>query len=87
MPSSPGYKRDYKQEAKTAKARGEVADSNVRHKARRAYEKAHGDLPTSVEVDHKKKLSQGGSNDMSNLRARAKSANRADNGHKKGEKK
>lgn len=87
MPSSPGYKRDYKQEGKTAKARGEVADSNTRHKARRTYEKAHGDLPTSVEVDHKKHLASGGSNDLSNLRARSKSANRADNGHKKGEKK
>lgn len=86
MPSSPNYKRDYKQEGKTAKARGEVADSNTRHKARRAYEKAHGDLPTSIEVDHKKKLSQGGGNTLSNLRARPKSANRADNGHKKGEK-
>lgn len=86
MPSSPNYKRDYKQESKTAKARGEVEDSNTRHKARRAYEKVHGNLPTNVEVDHKKKLSQGGSNAMSNLRARSKSANRADNGHKKGEK-
>lgn len=87
MPSSKNYKRDYEQEAKTAKARGEVADSNTRHKARRAYEKANGDLPTSVEVDHKKHLANGGGNNLSNLRARAKSANRADNGHKKGEKK
>lgn len=87
MPSSKNYKRDYKQEVKTAKARGEVADSNTRHKARRAFEKAHGDLPASIEVDHKHHLANGGSNDLSNLRARPKSANRADNGHKKGEKK
>lgn len=87
MPSSKNYKRDYAQEAKTAKARGEVADSNTRHKARRAYEKANGDLPTNIEVDHKKHLASGGGNNLSNLRARAKSANRADNGHKKGEKK
>lgn len=83
MPSSKNYVRDYAQEAATAKARGEVADSNTRHKARRAYEKANGDLPTSVEVDHKKKLKDGGAGTaLSNLRARPASANRADNGQK-----
>lgn len=87
MPSSPNYKRDYKQEAKTAKSRGEDKDKALRNKARRDYEKVHGDLPSTTEIDHKKKLAQGGSNDMSNLRPRARSANRADNLHKKGEKK
>ena len=82
MPSSPNYKRDYKQEYATAKKRGEVEDSNTRHKARREFEKKHGDLPTHIEVDHKKKIKDGGTNDMSNLRARPRSENRADNGHK-----
>lgn len=86
MPSSPGYKRDYQQEQKTAKARGEDKDKAKRNKARREYEKAHGNLPSTVDVDHKKKLSQGGSNSISNLRARSQSANRSDNLHKKGEK-
>lgn len=87
MPSSPGYKRDYAQEMKTAKARGEDKDKAKRNKARRDYEKVHGNLPSTTEIDHKKKLSQGGSNALSNLRPRSQSANRADNLHKKGEKK
>jgi hypothetical protein len=33
MPSSPGYKRNYKQEAKTAKARGEHEDRMERQRA------------------------------------------------------
>ena len=86
MPSSPNYKRDYQQEQKTAKARGEDKDKAKRNKARRDYEKAHGNLPSTVDVDHKKKLAQGGSNSMSNLRARSQSANRSDNLHRKGEK-
>lgn len=85
MPSSPNYVRDYKQENKTAKARGERGGSDSGHakrsRARRAYEKEHGDLPSTVEVDHKKHLKSGGSNGLSNLRARPRSANRADNDH------
>ena len=85
MPSSPNYKRDYKQENKTAKARGERGGSDADHakrmRARRAYEKKHGDLPSTIEVDHKTHLRDGGSNGMSNLRARPRSANRADNTH------
>ena len=87
MPSSKNYVRNYTQEAKTAKERGEDIDKAKRNKARREYEKAHGDLPTNIEVDHKKHLANGGGNSLSNLRARPKSANRSDNGHKKGEKK
>lgn len=86
MPSGKNYVRDYQQEQKTAKARGEDKDKAKRNKARRDYEKAHGNLPSTVDVDHKKKLAQGGSNSMSNLRARSQSANRSDNLHKKGEK-
>lgn len=86
MPSSKNYVRDYQQEQKTAKARGEDKDKAKRNKARRDYEKAHGNLPSNVDVDHKKKLAQGGGNSMSNLRARSQSANRSDNLHKKGEK-
>lgn len=86
MPSSPSYKRQYKQEYATAKARGEVgtgSDSGnaKRHRARRAYEKEHGDLPSNVHVDHKKHLKSGGSNGKSNLRARPASANMKDNDH------
>lgn len=88
MPSSPGYKRDYAQERRTAKKRGETGVGSksgdaTRHRARRKYENANGDLPSSVDVDHKRKIKHGGGNSLSNLRKRSKSANRSDNGHKK----
>ena len=85
MPSSSNYKRDLKQERKTAIARketgvGSKSKDAVRHRARRAYEKVHGDLPSSVDVDHKKSLKSGGSNGISNLRARSQSSNRSAGG-------
>ena len=87
MPSSPNYVRDSKQENKTAKARGETGVGSkskdaTRHRARRAYEKANGDLPSNVDVDHKRTLNNGGSNSLSNLRARSQKANRSAGGHK-----
>ena len=48
-----------------------------RHKARRAYEKAHGTLPDNVDVDHVKPMSKGGTNALGNLRAASKSSNRS----------
>ncbi len=80
MPSSPNYTRNYKQERKTAIARGETSVGSkskdaTRHRARRAYEKANGDLPSNVHVDHKKSLKSGGSNSLSNLRARSSKSN------------
>lgn len=81
MPSSPNYKRDYKQERKTAKKRGETgvgsksADA-TRHRARRKLEKEgrvkKGD---GKHVDHKKTLKSGGSNAKSNLRVRSAKSN------------
>lgn len=82
MPSSPGYKRDYKQERKTAIRRGEVgghdSDNAKRKRLRRQFEKdgkvhAHD----GKDVDHKKPLSKGGSNSESNGRVRSASANRS----------
>ena len=82
MPSSPGYKRDYKQERKTAIRRGETlgsdSDNAKRKRLRRAMEKdgkVHkGD---GKDVDHKKPLSKGGSNGKSNARVVSKGANRS----------
>lgn len=82
MPSSPGYKRDYKQERKTAIARGETGGSNSdnakRKRLRRQMEKdgkVHkGD---GKDVDHKKALSKGGPNTASNARVVSKSTNRS----------
>lgn len=81
MPSSPGYKRDYKQERKTAIRRGETlgsdSDNAKRKKLRRQMEKEgkvhKGD---GKDVDHKVPLSKGGANTTKNARVRSASANR-----------
>ena len=81
MPSPEGYKRDYKQEYKTAKRRGEVAsgpngDNAKRKAARRKLEKEgkvrKGD---GKEVDHKNRNPK--DNSRSNLRVQSKSENRS----------
>lgn len=81
MPSSPGYVRDYKQEAKTAKARGEQgtgseSGSAKRHKLRRKALKL-GMVKSGQDLDHKKPLSKGGSNTIGNARAVSPSENRS----------
>lgn len=78
MPSSPNYKRDYKQEAKTQAQRGEVKDDAVRHQARRAMVKA-GKAATNdgKDVGHVKALGKGGGNSSSNLEMQSRSANRS----------
>ena len=83
MPSSPGYRRDYKQEYATAKARGEIgtgsnSDNAKRKKLRRQFEKAgkvhKGD---GKDVDHKVPLSKGGGNTRRNGRVTSAHANRS----------
>jgi hypothetical protein len=82
------YVRDYDKEYRNyhgkAKQRKERA---ARTRARELMKKKglvrKGD---GVDIDHKKPLRSGGSNGINNLRRRKKSENRADNGHKKGEK-
>lgn len=85
MPSSPNYVRDYAQERKTAKKRGETGKGSksgdaTRHRARRMVEKEVGDLPASKHVDHKKPLNKGGKNVRKNLRVRDASSNMAAGG-------
>lgn len=83
MPSSPGYKRDYKQEAKTATARGERGgpdggDNAKRSKLRRQMIKeGRVHRNDGKDVDHKKALSKGGSNSTSNARVVSPSTNRS----------
>lgn len=56
----------------------QLKNQSTRHKARRAYEKAHGTLPDNVDVDHIKPLSKGGSpKTVSNLRAASQATNRS----------
>ena len=81
MPSSPNYKRDTKQEYKTAKARGEIgtgsdSDNAKRHRARRAALKT-GKVRSGQDLDHKTPLSKGGSNRPANTRAASPSKNRS----------
>lgn len=81
MPSSPGYQRDYKQEYKTQKARGEAgvgsnSPNAKRKRARRAALKM-GLVQKGQDLDHRKPLSKGGSNDPSNWRAVSPSTNRS----------
>lgn len=73
MPTKP-ENRDYKKEA-ARESDKRKQDRRDRMKARYDYEKKHGDLPSNVHVDHKKPLSQGGTNAPSNLRAIPKERN------------
>lgn len=77
MPSSPNYKRDYKQEAAT-ETKTRKKQRAMRNQARRVMEKAgkccKGD---GKDVDHKKALSRGGSNGKGNLRVISASSNRS----------
>ena len=68
--------RNYAEEYKKYQGTPEqIKKRSERNKARRAYEKANGDLPSNVDVDHKKALSKGGSSSKGNLRAVSESAN------------
>ena len=80
MPSSPGYKRDYKAEYK------DHHSSPKAKKERAARNKACADKGVKgKDVDHKTPLRSGGSTNKTNTRVRSVSANRSDNGHKPGE--
>ena len=69
-------KRDYAAEYKNYQGTPkQLAAQSERHKARRAYEKAHGTLPDDVDVDHIKALSKGGKSALGNLRAAPQSEN------------
>jgi hypothetical protein len=79
MPSSPNYKRDYKQEYANYDGTEAVKKKRAqRNKARRMLEREgvvhKGD---GKDVDHKKPLSKGGTTSRSNLRAKDASANRS----------
>jgi hypothetical protein len=80
MPSSKSYVRDYKQEAKTAKARGEHSDRMERQRARRAYD-AKGIDRTGKDVSHNKMMKNGGTN-ADGYKLESPSSNRSRNGHK-----
>ncbi len=81
MPSSKNYKRDYKQEYKTAKKRKEVAsgpngDNASRKRARRTLEKA-GKVRKGDGKDVAHKNGNPKDNKKSNLGVQSKSKNRS----------
>ena len=79
MPSSPNYKRDYRQEYDAYQGTDTQKKNRAqRNKARRMLERegvvSKGD---GKDVDHKKPLSKGGTTTRSNLQAKPASANRS----------
>lgn len=76
MPSSPNYKRDYKQENKY-KAKPEQIKARVERNKARAEMMAKGKVHKGdgKEVDHIKPLSKGGSGGNNNLRVVSASSN------------
>lgn len=77
--------RDYKKEYAEYQGKPEQIKKRAqRNAARREYEKAHGNLPPNVDVDHKKMIKDGGTNDPKNLRAVSESKNTAWRKGKKG---
>jgi 5-methylcytosine-specific restriction endonuclease McrA len=56
----------------------QVKKRTMRNQARAEYEKKHGDLPSNVDVNHKKPLDRGtkGANNTTNLEASSQKKNR-----------
>lgn len=54
----------------------QVKKRMARNQARAQYEKKHGDLPSEVDVNHKKPLDSGGTNNTKNLEATSQKKNR-----------
>ena len=52
------------------------ANRAARGRARYAYEKEHGDLPSNIDVNHKKRIAKGGTNAKGNLEPKSQHANR-----------
>lgn len=80
MPSSENYVRDYKQEYATAKRRGEKGGSDsgdAKRKRLRRKALKKGMVKPGQDLDHKKPLSKGGPNTLSNARATTPSKNRS----------
>lgn len=70
--------RDYSYDTKYQDSKKQVANRVKRNAARRAVVAAKGKAAVKgKDVDHKKPLSKGGSNSMSNLRVTTKKKNRS----------
>lgn len=82
------YVRDYKMEYRNYHGKAKQRKERAKRTAAREnlIKKGRVKKGDGKDIDHKKPLRSGGSNGINNLRIRNKSENRADNGHKKGEK-
>lgn len=70
--------RNYKLEYERYQGKPEqIKNRSNRNTARREYEKAHGDVPSSQDIDHTVPLSKGGGNNGGNLRAVSRGENRS----------
>ena len=85
MPFMTNGRRDYKKEAnwEKTKAPERLKDRVKRIQARRMVEKATGNLPSTQHVDHKKPLTEGGSNTRSNFKVISQKANLAKEARRK----
>jgi hypothetical protein len=62
--------RNFKEEYERYQGKpDQIKNRSARNTARREFEKANGDLPTTTDVDHKTAMSKGGKSKLSNLRA------------------
>lgn len=77
-------KQQRKYNSKPEQKKNRAKRNTARRQAEKAGRVRKGD---GKDVDHKRKLKDGGSNKKSNTRVRARSANRADNGKTGGRKK
>lgn len=75
--AKPDSVRQRKYNSKPDQKRKRAMRNGARRKAMKEGKVTKGD---GKDIDHKKKLKDGGTNSKSNLRVRSKSANRADNG-------
>lgn len=77
MPSSPNYKRNYKQEKRTSDARGEKKKRAANNRARLIVAKSKGVKPTSLNGDVSHKDNRTSNNKRSNLTVKSKRSNRS----------
>jgi hypothetical protein len=82
------YERDYKKEYRNYHGKAKQRKERAARTAARELmiKKGRVRKGDGKDIDHKTPLRNGGSKGINNLRVRNKSENRADNGHKKGEK-
>ena len=70
--------RNYRAEYDNYQGKPEqIKNRAERNAARASYEKKNGDLPRTVDVDHKQPIVKGGGNSPGNLRAHSQKANRS----------